>query len=544
MATFYECPPVAAATTDTINITTNQQLRDFISNRENGNGPVNGILSGTFHEIFVENTNGIHFWLTPGTAIEYTGASGYPGGSVIRFKDTNDFGVHGVNGGGPVDSGFARPRIDGNSSGNNGATWGIVIGNSFLGDPNAGPCSNGVIEGLEVVDVRQELVKIAETGTNNISLLCCEIHRSGRNMNGSPFGEGVYIGQGSGGDAGTEFLNNILVQGNEIYETFFGEGIDVKRGSRDVFILDNYLHDLQLPFAGGITFWSDDLEAGSTGNSVIARNRVGNVQPAPGAFTPTIEAIEIGQGALVENNVLWGFTGRGINLVRQFAGVDKTVEAFHNTIDASSGIAAFGVNVEAPNGGNNPGTLDACGNLYVGTHIQGTLGGSTNDQQYSSGFVGPPGSSGEGYALTASSPHVDTAPSCGTGNDICLESRPGGSSPDFGAFEIVEADELVDLTSDSYTGTVGTAFSQNTFANDTNFGDPTTTCAVTSGAVPPGMTWNPTTGVLSGTPTVAGSFSFNYTCTDSDGDTDTATVRVVIGDDPTPSGGRLRCILS
>ena len=156
----------------------------------------------------------------PGSSIRYTGAGNYPGVSIARFRDTNDFGIHGVNGGGPVDSQNGRAELDGNSTGNgSGAEWGVVIGNAFTPDPNAGPCTNGVIEGLDVHTVQQEPIKCAETGTENIVIACNMAHNSGLGLNFNNnefFGEGIYYGQGSGG--GAELLDNMDCRGNWVFD--------------------------------------------------------------------------------------------------------------------------------------------------------------------------------------------------------------------------------------------------------------------------------------------------------------------------------------
>lgn len=61
---------------------------------------------------------------------------------------------------------------------------------------------------------------------------------------------------------------------------------------------------------------------------------------------------------------------------------------------------------------------------------------------------------------------------------------------------------------------VGTPYSQTISATG---GAPPYTFTVSSGALPPGLTLNATTGVISGTPTTAGQFSFTITATDANG---------------------------
>lgn len=63
-------------------------------------------------------------------------------------------------------------------------------------------------------------------------------------------------------------------------------------------------------------------------------------------------------------------------------------------------------------------------------------------------------------------------------------------------------------------GVVGTPYSQTISATG---GAPPYTFTVSSGALPPGLTLNATTGVISGTPTTAGQFSFTITATDANG---------------------------
>jgi hypothetical protein len=60
------------------------------------------------------------------------------------------------------------------------------------------------------------------------------------------------------------------------------------------------------------------------------------------------------------------------------------------------------------------------------------------------------------------------------------------------------------------------------------------TFAVTSGALPTGTTLNPSSGVISGTPTAASTFSFTITVTDSLGFTGSQAFQIIIA---APSGG-------
>lgn len=62
-------------------------------------------------------------------------------------------------------------------------------------------------------------------------------------------------------------------------------------------------------------------------------------------------------------------------------------------------------------------------------------------------------------------------------------------------------------------GTVGTAFPATTFT--ATGGSGTYTFTVTNGALPTGLVLNPVSGVVSGTPTTAGSFTFTITATDT-----------------------------
>lgn len=59
-------------------------------------------------------------------------------------------------------------------------------------------------------------------------------------------------------------------------------------------------------------------------------------------------------------------------------------------------------------------------------------------------------------------------------------------------------------------------------------GNPPYTWAVTSGSLPPGLTLNPVTGVISGTPAAGGSYNFTVTLSDAGGDTAAVSLSIVV----------------
>jgi len=54
------------------------------------------------------------------------------------------------------------------------------------------------------------------------------------------------------------------------------------------------------------------------------------------------------------------------------------------------------------------------------------------------------------------------------------------------------------------------------------------TFSIASGALPPGLTLNASTGVISGTPTVVGSYTFTSKVVDANGSSDTATCTITV----------------
>lgn len=82
-------------------------------------------------------------------------------------------------------------------------------------------------------------------------------------------------------------------------------------------------------------------------------------------------------------------------------------------------------------------------------------------------------------------------------------------------------------------GVTGTAYSETITAQG---GTPAYTFSVTTGSLPTGTTINSSSGIISGTPTVANTFNFTITVTDSLSFTGVQSFQIIITA-PTSSGG-------
>lgn len=101
-------------------------------------------------------------------------------------------------------------------------------------------------------------------------------------------------------------------------------------------------------------------------------------------------------------------------------------------------------------------------------------------------------------------------------------------------YQFTIARGLMITTASLPSGRVGTLY-QHTIR--TTGGIAPVTFTLAGGTLPPGLTFNPATGVLRGTPRVAGTFRFEITATDALGDTDTHefTLRILHATIPAPA---------
>jgi hypothetical protein len=142
-----------------------------------------------------------------------------------------------------------------------------------------------------------------------------------------------------------------------------------------------------------------------------------------------------------------------------------------------------------------------------------------------------------GLSLNASSGAITGIPS--------LSAGPGGGTATAKTytFTIKVADNAGDTpATESYTVTINPAISLSTTLPGWTVNEPGydqaiavtggtggDTFALTGGTLPTGLSLNPATGVITGTPTIAVAYSFQITATDSVGATGSATYSVTIG---------------
>lgn len=84
--------------------------------------------------------------------------------------------------------------------------------------------------------------------------------------------------------------------------------------------------------------------------------------------------------------------------------------------------------------------------------------------------------------------------------------------------------DVPSVTASSFTGTIGTSFSQNIQATQ----NPTSYAIVSGNSLPTGLSLNATTGLISGTPTTAGTFTTDITATNGAGTSAPATINFTI----------------
>jgi len=230
--------------------------------------------------------------------------------------------------------------------------------------------------------------------------------------------------------------------------------------------------------------------------------------------TPT-PAFEVSSGALPSGLTLDGATGR-------ISGVPTTPGTFSFTVtarnSAGSDSAAYGVRVDqapAITSGPPPGVA------LAGDYYEWTV---TATGEPAPVFAVTVGALPDGLSLDTSTGAISGVPiAAGTYAFSVTASNAAGTDTAEYAIAVVVATAPVFDTGVPPAGSVGAGYSWSVPAT----GTPAPTYAVTGGALPDGLSLDPVTGEISGTPSTTGTFAFTITATNRAGSTSaTYTVRV------------------
>ncbi len=323
----------------------------------------------------------------------------------------------------------------------------------------------------------------------------------------------------------------------------------------------------QLTATGGTGAIGWAVTAGALPGGLTLGPTSGAITGAPtaaGAFTFTVTATD---SLSQTGSRVYALTVNGVLTITPSSLPSGTINtAYSQQLTASGGTGAIGWTVSA---GALPGglTLNPTTGAITGTP---TAAGSFNFTVTATDSLTQTGA--QGYSLTIanaltigpaslpngtiSTPYTQQLTATGGSGvpiwSVTAGALPGGLTlgPTTGAitgtptasgvfsFTVTATDSLSQTGSRSYSltingvltitpatlpnGTINSAYSQQLTATGA------TSWAITAGALPGGLTLNPTTGVLSGTPTAAGSSAFTVTATDAQSQTGVRAYSLVI----------------
>ena len=204
-----------------------------------------------------------------------------------------------------------------------------------------------------------------------------------------------------------------------------------------------------------------------------------------------------------------------------------------------SGTGVSNFTIRATDSLNNVGSRAYTVNIGTNTLTvnPASLPNGTNGTPYSQTVTASGGTGSYTFAVTAGAlPAGLSLSSAGA-----ITGTPSGSGPS--TFTIQATDSNANTGSRPYTvtinlapltinppslpaGTVGTAYSQTVIASG---GTAPYSYAVLSGSLPPGLTLNPGSGAITGTPTTGGAYSFTVQATDATPNTGTRAYNINIG---------------
>jgi hypothetical protein len=250
----------------------------------------------------------------------------------------------------------------------------------------------------------------------------------------------------------------------------------------------------------GYTYWTSVTQTGPTGTGIAADPFKIISTMTGGTLTAVITVTYvIGQEAFNTSLQVTDNSGVDRNL-RIFLGADL----YYGSLDAGYPL-------------HDPATGSVGGEVPSGTHagFTGWFIPMTPADRYFAGSY----SAMWGEIGSRQLSNTNTCPTAGSSCDYGAALQWNVALPANGSTTIIDVDQLFSgelklLPLSLHNGTVGTPYSQ-LFTPLGGGSVPPYTVTWLSGSVPPGLTFDPATRTLSGTPTTAGTYSFTLRVTDS-----------------------------
>ena len=398
------------------------------------------------------NRKYLTLWASVAFAVFFCGAS--PAVAQISLGTAQTFGVLG----GSTVTNTGATTVNGN--------LGVSPGSSVTGFP-PGIVTGGTIHLNDAVAAQAQ--NDVTTAYNAILGTACTVDLTGQNLGGLTLTPGVYCFSSSAQLTGTLTLN-ALGNPNALFIFKIGSTLTTASGS-SVQVIN--------PGTNCNVFW----QVGSSATLGTGTSFVGNIL--------ALTSITLTTGATVSGRVL----------ARNGA----------VTMDTNN-VAICGPNFACPVITVNPATLP---NGVVGTPYSQTVSAVGGTGPYT--FTVSSGALPNGLTLNASTGVIAGTPTAAGTFNFTITATDSNGCPGSRPYSITMAGPqgCPVITVNPATlppGVIGTPYSQTVTATG---GTPPYTFAVSSGALPPGLTLNATTGVISGTPTTAGQFNFTITATDA-----------------------------
>ncbi len=189
-----------------------------------------------------------------------------------------------------------------------------------------------------------------------------------------------------------------------------------------------------------------------------------------------------------------------------------------DTVTCSIAIAAVALDIQCGTCGNNRAT--------AGTAYSSTLAATGGSGSYTYSIAS--GSLPAGVTLNSSTGAISGTPTTGGTYTFTSKVTDSKGKTDTVSCTLTVVVSPVDLECGSCGGNKAQAGSAYSSTLKATGGTGPYTYSIVTGSLPAGVSLNPTTGVISGTPTTDGTYSFTSKATDSKGNTDTASCSIVV----------------